>query len=308
MQDARRSRRGGSTALLFAAQVGSAESARLLLARRRRRERRRGRRQIGAGDGGVLGSSRDVARHAAVGRRRSERGRRRATPRSTPPRFAAISPLVKALLAQGANPNATHHQRAARCAASARSGRCPRRSYGATPLVVAAAYLETDIMRALLAAGAQRRRRACRTARARCRSRLATSIEKEARPSDLAQLEHRRFRHPGGAARRRPMCSTAVGRCCSMPALTPRTRRTAATPRFMPPATSNLPAVIQLLVERGAPVNAQNKGGQTPLALTLPRAPPRPWQRLPRLPGGRGDAATSSARSNKKLLTRYLTG
>ena len=38
-------------------------------------------------------------------------------------------------------------------------------------------------------------------------------------------------------------------------------------------AMSNLPAVIRLLVERGAPVNAQNRGGQTPLALTLPRAP-----------------------------------
>ena len=38
-------------------------------------------------------------------------------------------------------------------------------------------------------------------------------------------------------------------------------------------AMSNLPGVTQLLVERGDPVNAQNTAGQTPLALTLPRAP-----------------------------------
>jgi len=36
-------------------------------------------------------------------------------------------------------------------------------------------------------------------------------------------------------------------------------------------------AVIQLLVDRGANIDAQNKAGMTPLALTLPR---------PRQPGG----------------------
>jgi ankyrin repeat protein len=37
-------------------------------------------------------------------------------------------------------------------------------------------------------------------------------------------------------------------------------------------AATNQPAVIELLAQRGADVNARNKNAQTPLSLTLPRA------------------------------------
>ena len=36
-------------------------------------------------------------------------------------------------------------------------------------------------------------------------------------------------------------------------------------------AAAGLTSVIQLLVDRGAVLDAKNKAGQTPLALTLPR-------------------------------------
>ena len=47
---------------------------------------------------------------------------------------------------------------------------------------------------------------------------------------------------------------------------------TTATRRLHAAAATNQPAVIELLAQRGADVNAKNKAGQTPLSLTLPRA------------------------------------
>ena len=141
---------------------------------------------------------------------------------------------------------------------------------GATPLVVAAAYLETDIMKALLAAGA----------RAEVRLPDGTSalqvaagdvVEKEARPSDLARWnivdsDTPEVPRPEAAVLEAVRLLLDAGAEVTHASDSGDTALHAA-------AMGNLPGVIQLLVERGAAVNVQNKTGQTALALTLPRAP-----------------------------------
>ena len=149
--------RGGSTALLFAARSGDAESARLL--RRRGRRRQRG---------------------AA---RRRQRARRRRAQRSQPAWRRCCS-------RSGANPNAAtigytalhaavlrsdldagegaarasrrrsergHHQGHAGATQQPGLRAAARRCIGATPYLLAAKFLEPDIMRALAAAGADTR-------------------------------------------------------------------------------------------------------------------------------------------------------
>ena len=56
-----------------------------------------------------------------------------------------------------------------------------------------------------------------------------------------------------------------------MPAPTSTRRAKPATPRCTPPRGTDRLRLIQLLVDRGASLEAKNKAGQTPLALTLPR-------------------------------------
>ncbi len=183
MQDARTLERGGSTALLMAAQAGSVESARLLLA-------------AGASpnDAAADGNSALVmaafSGHGEVAAVLLEAG---ADPNAAGAGYTALHAAalrgdlatVTALLAKGANPDAPI-TRGSPVRRFGSQWALPTTLQGATPLVVAAAYVETEIMRALLGAGAR-----ADAALAEGTSALLVAagapVEKEARPSDLAR-------------------------------------------------------------------------------------------------------------------------
>jgi ankyrin repeat protein len=267
MADAHQIQAGGSTPLLLAAQVGCVECTRLLLARGADVN-------DAAADGksalvmAAFSGQTEVARHLLSAG---------ADPNAAGAGYTALHAaalrgdlaLVRALLAAGANPNATI-TKGSPVRRFGSQWALPTPFVGATPLIVAAAYLETGIITALLAAGASAEARLPDGTSA---LQIATGdvIEKEARPSDLAKwsiVDSDTPEVPRPEADVLDAVRTLLdgGADAAHPADSGDTALHAA-------AMSNLPAVIQVLVERGAPVNAQNKAGQTPLALTLPRAP-----------------------------------
>lgn len=265
--DAHRVQAGGSTALVLAAQVGCLDCARLLLAK-------------GADVNDTAADGRSALVMAA---------------------FSGQTAVAMHLLSGGADPNAAEAGYTALHAAALRGDRAlvralldagadvhatitkgspvrrfgsqwalPTSFLGATPLVVAAAYLETDVIEMLLAAGAKAEARLPDGTSA---LHIATGdvIEKEARPSDLVTwniVDSDTPRVP------RPEIDvlTAVGLLLGAGADVAHAGDSGDT-ALHAAAMSNLPAVIRLLVERGAPVNARNRSGQTPLVLTLPRPP-----------------------------------
>ena len=146
--------RGGSTPLLFAARVGDAESARILL-------------EAGADVNDALpdGTSALVlAAHSgqqAVGILLLDKG---ADPNAAAVGYTALHAavlrngldLVKALLAHGANPNAQITQ-GTPVRRNSEDFELPATLIGATPYLLAAKFLEVDIMRVLAAGGADPR-------------------------------------------------------------------------------------------------------------------------------------------------------
>jgi ankyrin repeat protein len=146
--------RGGSTALLFAARVGDAESARLLL-------------EKGADANDALPNGTTALVEAAHSGQQSvgilllEKG---ANPNLAEVGYTALHAaalrsgldLVKALLAHGANPNA-RISRGTPVRRNSEDFELPATLVGATPYLLAAKYLEADIMRALAGGGADTR-------------------------------------------------------------------------------------------------------------------------------------------------------
>jgi ankyrin repeat protein len=146
--------RGGSTALLFAARVGDAESARLLL-------------EKGADVNDALPNGTTAlveAAHSgqqALGILLLEKG---ANPNLDEVGYTALHAavlrsgldLVKALLAHGANPNA-RITKGTPVRRNSEDFELPATLVGATPYLLAAKFLEADIMRALAAGGADTR-------------------------------------------------------------------------------------------------------------------------------------------------------
>jgi ankyrin repeat protein len=146
--------RGGSTPLLFAARVGDAESARILL-------------EAGADVNDMLpdGTSALVAAahsgQQAVGILLLDKG---ADPNAAAVGYTALHAavlrngldLVKALLAHGANPNAQITQ-GTPVRRNSEDFELPATLIGATPYLLAAKFLEVDIMRVLAAGGADPR-------------------------------------------------------------------------------------------------------------------------------------------------------
>lgn len=280
-QDARAYQMGGSTALMLAAQNGGAESARLLLA-------------AGANANDVAGDGKSAvvmaafAGHTEVGRALLDSG---ADPSAAGAGYTALHAaalrgdvtLVKALLAKGANPNAT----LTRGSPVRRFGSQWALSTpftGGTPLVVAAAYLEAGVMRSLIEAGAN-----ADVVLANGVSALhlaaGAAMEMEARPSDLARWNvidndtPQVPRSPEDAA-------AAVKLLLDAGADIARTTESGDT-ALHAAAAANEPGTIELLVARGAAIDAKNKAGQTPLALTLPR-------KSERGPGFAGHAAAEA--------------
>jgi len=264
-QDARQVQAGGSTALILAAQTGSVESARLLLAA-----------GADANDaGGDVKSALVMAAfsgHADVATLLLAAG---ADPNAAGAGYTALhaaalrgdAALVKTLLEKGANPNA------------AQTKGSPVRRFGSqwalsspfnggTPLIVAAVYLETDVMRALLAGGAKVDA-ALPNGMSALLIAAGAPIENEARPSDLAKWNIVDSDTPEIP---RPADDVVAAVRLLLDAGADVTRATdTGDTALHAAAASNQPAVIELLVQRGAQVNAKNKNGQTPLTLTLPR-------------------------------------
>jgi ankyrin repeat protein len=146
--------RGGSTALLFAAAQGDVESAKLLL-------------DAGAdvNDAAPDGASALVfAAHSGHGSLANLLLERGANPNVISAGYAALHAavlrgdlrLVKSLLAHGARVNAQIRNGTATIRAS-RDFFLPETLVGATPFLLAAKFLEVDIMRALAASGADSR-------------------------------------------------------------------------------------------------------------------------------------------------------
>jgi ankyrin repeat protein len=264
-EDARQIQAGGSTALILAAQTGGTESARLLLAA-----------GANANDAGGDGKSALVmaafSGHRAVATLLLTAG---ADPNAAAAGYTALHAaalrgdvvLVKTLLERGANPHA------------ALTKGSPVRRFGSqwalstpfqggTPLMVAAAYLEIEVMRALLAAGAKADA-ALPNGITALSIAAGAPIEKEARPSDLARWnivdsDTPEIPRPSDDVIAAVRLLLDAGANVALAADSGDTALHAA-------AATNQPAVIALLAERGAPVNVKNKNGQTPLTLTLPR-------------------------------------
>jgi ankyrin repeat protein len=139
---------------------------------------------------------------------------------------------------------------------------------GATPLLVAAAYLEVDIMRALLAAGASHTV-ALPNGTTPLLAAAGAAVEKEARPSDLARWNI--------VDNDTPQVPRAEGDVLAATTLLldggadVNQANDAGDMAIHAAAAAGLTRVIQLLADRGAKLDVPNKSGATPLALTQPR-------------------------------------
>jgi ankyrin repeat protein len=265
MQDARQIEAGGSTALLFAAQAGDAESARLLLA-------------AGANVNDTAADGRSAlvlaafAGHPSVAAVLIDHG---ADPNTAGAGYTALHAAVlrgdlatvRALLARGADANA----RLTRGSPVRRFGSqwaLTSTMTGATPLFVAAAYLEVDIARALVDSGADHRL-GLANGTTPLLAAAGTAVEKEARPSDL-----RRWNVADSDTPQVPRAESDVLAACRLlldAGAGVNQANEAGDTALHAAAAAGMTGVIELLAARGATIDATNAVGQTPLSMTLPR-------------------------------------
>lgn len=265
MQDARQIEGGGSTALLFAAQVGDAESAKLLLA-------------AGAdvNDTAADGNSALVlaafSGHAPVARVLIDAG---ADPNAAGAGYTALHAAVlrsdlatvNALLAKGANPNA-QLTKGSPVRRFGSQWALPTPMTGATPLLVAAIYLEVDIIRALLAGGGDQAI-GLPNGTTPLLAAAGIPVEHETRPSDLARrnvVDNDAPQIPRGETDVLEATRLLLDAGADVNAVTE-----AGDTALHAAAGAGMASVIQLLADRGAKLDVKNKNGQTPLALTIPR-------------------------------------
>lgn len=267
VEDAQQVQVGGSTALLLAAQVGSVESARLLVAAGARVD------EPGA-DGRTPLVMAAFSGQTGVARYLLGTG---ADPNAAGAGHTALHAaalrgdlaLVQALLAAGASPHATI-TRGSPVRRFGAQWALPTPLVGATPLLVAAAYLETAIVQALIDAGAKAEVRLPDGTSA-LHVAAGDAVEKEVRPPDLARWHIADSDFPV-VPRAEDEVVAAVRTLLDAGADVAHASKSGDTALHVA-AAANQPAVIQLLVERGAPVDAPNAAGQTALAITLPRKP-----------------------------------
>ena len=287
VQDARQIDAGGSTALLFAAQVGDAGSAALLLAAGANPDDR-----AANGNSALVLSA--FAGHGSVARLLIDVG---ADLDAAAAGYSALHAAVlrgdletvKALLAKGANPN-LQLTRGSPVRRFGSQWALPTPMTGATPLFVAAVYLEVDIMRTLLASGASHTI-ALPDGTSALLAAAGAPVEKEARPSDLE-----RWNVVDNDTPQIPREETAVLEATRMlldaGADVNQANSTGDT-ALHAAAAAGTTTVIQLLAERGAALDARNKAGQTPLGVVLSRGRP-------------GSAANAPGLKNTEMLLRKL--
>lgn len=265
MQDAKQIDAGGDTALLFAAQDGDAAAAGLLIAA-----------DANVNDTAADGRSALVAAtfagHSAVVRVLLDAG---ADPDASGAGYSALHaavllgdmPTVKALLAKGANPNA----RITKGSPVRRFGSqwaLPSTMIGATPLLVAATYLELDIMRALLAGGANPAI-ALPNGTTPFLAAAGLPVEREVRPSDLI-----RWNVTDNDTPLIPRAETDIVEAITLlgdAGADVNQVNEAGDTALHAAASAGMTRVIQWLAGKGARLDVKNKDGQTPVALTAVR-------------------------------------
>lgn len=256
---------GGFTALHFAAQVGDAASAALLA-------------DAGApldddaADGNTPLVLAAFSGHGEVARLLLARG---ASANASGAGYTALHAAAMrgdletttALLAKGADPNA-RLTKGSPVRRFASQWALPRTFTGATPLFVAAAYRETAIVRALVAAGAQPNV-AIESGLTPLVVAAGVAFEKEVRPTDLARWNIVDSDFPEVPTAETDVHATLT----ALVAAGADVNATDAngTTALHPAASNGWTTVIQLLADAGATLDAVNKNGVTPLALATPR-------------------------------------
>lgn len=283
-QDAHRVTVGGLTPLHFAALSGDVPTVDALLAH-------------GASLDDVAGDGRAALvlaafdGHGAAARRLIEAG---ADVQSDGAGYTALHAAVlrsdhetvRALLARGANV----HARVRQGSPVRRFGSQWALSHtlrGATPLMVAVAYLEVDLVRTLLAAGADPSL-GLADGHTPLMVAAGANVEKEARPSDLARWNVTDADTP--LVPRDPQAIETVVQLLLAAGTSPRDTGPGGQTALHVAAADGHVGVIRALVARGAVIDAADAQGQTPLSLTQPR-PAQPG----RAPARAGQPAAEAA-------------
>jgi ankyrin repeat protein len=252
--------RGGSTPLLFAVRAGDVESVRHLLG-------------AGADVNEALPDNMSAlvlaahSGHGAVGALLLEKG---AEPNADAVGYSALHAavlrgdvgLVTALLARGADPNRPI-TKSSPIRRDSQDFSLPSPLTGATPYLLAAKYLEIDIMRALAAVGVDPRL----TMPNGTTALMMAAGAFEARARDERRNLNRRgiCVCDGGvledASRVREAVRAAIDLGIDVNAV-----NSAGDTALHAAASMGYESVVQLLAEHGASLNVKNKRGQTPLA------------------------------------------
>jgi len=246
--------KGGSTPLLFAARSGDAESARLLV-------------KAGADVNDLLPDGTSALVLAAYSGHRSaaaallESG---ADPNAAAVGFTALHAavlrgdlgLANTLLAAGANPNA-QITKGTPMRRLSQDFDLPKTLVGATPYLLAAKYLEIDMMTVLAAAGADRQLPL---------KDGMTPLMAAAGMGSAPQANRRNLTvFDGGKVEDERLVVQAVTTALRLGADVNAVTRAGDT-ALHSAASMGYDAVVQLLVDRGARLNVKNARGQTPLA------------------------------------------
>ena len=250
--------RGGSTPLLFAARSGDTGSARLLLA-------------AGANVNDALpdGTSALVlAAHSGHGETAALLLDKGAHPDSADNGYTALHAavlrsdlnLVKALLAHKANPD-LRTTKGTPLRRDTTDFNLPATLIGSTPYLLAARFLEPEIMKALAAGGADLKL-TTRDGSTALMLAAGTGSGNNATRRGIAVID-------GGVVEPEPKVLTAVTAALDLGADASAANQAGDT-ALHTAATRGLNSVVQLLADKGAQLNAKNKRGLTPLAALMP--------------------------------------